>query len=157
MFPLKVLQAYLLRLGLTAVAAAATLLGVSATPAAAEIKIIGGADFYGGSQSPSVGGFIYGSPIPTPIPVNPATGFAPNPAHNSYPHRVYHSYPEYDYYSYPDDDYYDRRGRYYDRDTILVNPVLVNPSVKNSTLVNPTIIDSYGRKPVRNHIIIKSW
>jgi hypothetical protein len=157
MFPFKLLQAHSLGLGLTAVAAAAAL-GVGTTPANAEIKIIGGADFYGSGQSPSVGGFIYGSPIPTPIPVNPATGLAPNPAHNSlYPHRVYHSYPEYDYYSYPDDDYYNRRGGYYNRDTILVNPVLVNPSIKNSTLVNPTIIDSYGRKRVRNHIIIKSW
>ncbi|MBF2008852.1 MAG: hypothetical protein IGS49_26235 [Chlorogloeopsis fritschii C42_A2020_084] len=160
MFQIKFPQAHLLGLGLTVALVSAT-----AAPASAEIKIIGGADFYKDSQPSNVGNIIYGSPISAPIPVNPVTGLTPDRTHHSSPTHIYYSSPGYSYYPYPDYDYYlypthtyhpYRHGRYKDRDTILVNPVLVNPSVRNSTLINPTIVDSSARKPGRQHIIIKS-
>ncbi|GAB1540267.1 hypothetical protein NUACC21_29360 [Scytonema sp. NUACC21] len=79
---------------------------------------------YGVTQPPAVGNFIYGSPIPTPIPVNPVTGLTPNHSQNLYPQG---------YYSYP-------QGRYKIIDSTIVNPVLVNPQIRNSTLVNPVIV-----------------
>ena len=65
--------------------------------------------------------FIYGSPIPAPVPVNPVNSN--------------------NYYSYPD-PYYSGRGRV-DNST-LINPTLVNPRINDSTLINPTIINDSG-------------
>lgn len=57
--------------------------------------------------------YIYGSPIPTPIPVNPVTGQA------------------YRYES----------GRRTVVNGTPLNPVLVNPTIQDSTLINPVIIN----------------
>jgi len=75
---------------------------------------------------PPAASYIYGSPIPTPVPVNPVTGLAPSTSN---------------YYSYPV-----RRNVV---DSTLVNPVLVNPTIRNSTLINPVIVnDPVYRAPV---------
>ncbi|MBH8555116.1 hypothetical protein I8751_22750 [Nostocaceae cyanobacterium CENA357] len=85
----------------------------------------------GVSNSPAVGSFIYGSPIPTPMPVDPATGLMPSRT----------NYPA---YSYP-------RVRQKVRNSTLINPTLINPVIRDSTLVNPVIINNsrHGR-PLRH-------
>ncbi|MDZ8259703.1 hypothetical protein [Nostoc sp. ChiQUE01b] len=75
---------------------------------------------YGVRQSPSVGSFIYGSPIPTPMPVDPTTGLMPQRNH----YRDY-SYPQF-------------------RQNIR-NSTLINPTIRDSTLVNPVIINNSWR------------
>ncbi|MEH2135636.1 hypothetical protein [Nostoc sp.] len=97
-------------------------MGVSIAPAFAQRAIvIDGA--YGVMRSPAVGSFIYGSPIPTPIPVDPTTGLIPQ--RTNYPN-----------YSYP-------RIRQNVR-----NPTPINPVIRDSTLVNPVIINnSWQRTP----------
>ncbi|QMS91870.1 hypothetical protein HUN01_31315 [Nostoc edaphicum CCNP1411] len=113
-------------------------MGVTIAPASAQRAIVidGG---YGVRQSPSVGSFIYGSPIPTPMPVDPATGLMPQRNH----FRDY-SYPQF---------------RQNVRNSTLINPTLVNPSIRDSTIVNPVIINnSWRRTPFsggrRSRIII---
>ncbi|ODG99578.1 hypothetical protein A4S05_04260 [Nostoc sp. KVJ20] len=121
-------------------------MGVSITPASAQRAIVidGG---YGvrhscgaacRQTSPSVGSFIYGSPIPTPMPVDPATGLIPQRNH----FRDY-SYPQF---------------RQNVRNSTLINPTLVNPSIRDSTIVNPVIINnSWRRTPFsggRSRVII---
>lgn len=97
-------QPYFLGLG-TAIA----LLAAVAAPASAQSVIIinnGSNPYYGRNHRPTVGNFIYGSPIATPIPVNPVTGHTPTRSRFSKPyrkHRVYNS--------------------------TLINPVLVNPTI----------------------------
>lgn len=118
------------------------------TPASAQSVIVEGGGFsYGVNQpatpyiyqSPNVAPFVYGSPIPTPVPVNPATGLTPRDTYYSYPVRVYDNYPV--------------RNRV--EDSTLINPVLVNPRIKDSTLINPVIVDDnynyprYRESPVR--------
>lgn len=83
---------------------------------------------------PTAAPFIYGSPIGTPILVNPATGTLP---HNSYRQ----SYPFGRKYS-------DPFGRRVD-DSTLINPVLVNPRIRNSTIINPVIVDQPVNRPRR--------
>ncbi|MBD2613127.1 hypothetical protein H6G94_17910 [Nostoc punctiforme FACHB-252] len=89
--------------------------------------------------SPAVGSFIYGSPIPTPMPVDPATGLTPQ--------RIDY----YNNYSYP-------VVRQRVRNSTIINPTLVNPTIRNSTLVNPVIINnSWRRTPFsggRSRVII---
>ncbi|MBW4607333.1 MAG: hypothetical protein KME22_08925 [Hassallia sp. WJT32-NPBG1] len=104
-------------------------------------RVRGNSIYYNNSirvnQPPTVGNFIYGSPIPTPIPVNPSTGLIPS--HNNY------------YYSHP-------RIRQNVRNSTFVNPVLVNPTIRNSTLINPTIVrDSSRRSPVRRSRVIYNY
>ncbi|MCG6137438.1 MAG: hypothetical protein MET45_22855 [Nostoc sp. LLA-1] len=88
---------------------------ISATiaPASAQQVIIN----YGGisSQQPAVGSFIYGSPISTPMPVNPSTGLMPSRS------TVRPNW-----------------GHNYQR----TNPILINPVIRDSTLVNPVIINN---------------
>ncbi|MEH2177664.1 hypothetical protein [Nostoc sp.] len=90
-------------------------------------------DGYGVRQSHSVGSFIYGSPIPTPMPVDPTTGLMPQRNH----YRDY-SYPQF-------------------RQNIR-NSTLINPTIRDSTLVNPVIINnSWRRTPFsdgRSRVII---
>ncbi|MBG1259939.1 hypothetical protein [Nostoc commune] len=103
-------------------------MGVSIAPASAQrVIVIDGA--YGVRRSsPAVGSFIYGSPIPTPMPVDPATGLMPQ--RNNYP------------------DYYYPQLRQNVRNSTLINPTLINPAIRDSTLVNPVIIDnSWHRRP----------
>ncbi|MBD2564983.1 MULTISPECIES: hypothetical protein [Nostoc] len=94
-------------------------MGVTIAPAAAQrvIVIDGG---YGIRRSPAVGSFIYGSPIPTPMPVDPATGLMPQ--RNNYPD-----------YSYPQV-----------RQNVR-NSTLINPTIRDSTVVNPVIINNSWR------------
>jgi hypothetical protein len=133
MLKIKLNSAYLLGLGFTVALMSATTTPVSAQ----QIIVIDHGGFYGVSQpqTPINGSFIYGSPIPTPMPVDPLTGLMPNRSiHNTYPklHRNI-------------------------RDNVLVNPVLVNPKIRNSTLINPVIVkDSwYHNRPVQQPIIIQ--
>ncbi|MBW4687376.1 MAG: hypothetical protein KME40_20245 [Komarekiella atlantica HA4396-MV6] len=87
--------------------------------------------------SPAVGSFIYGSPIPTPMPVDPATGLMPR--------RINHP------------NFYPRLRQNVDNST-LINPTLINPTIRDSTLVNPVIINnSWRRTPFnrgRSRVII---
>ncbi|MEM1392623.1 MAG: hypothetical protein AAGG00_04885 [Cyanobacteria bacterium P01_H01_bin.150] len=104
MFKSAKMQPYLLGLG-TVVA----LLGAVATPAAAQSVIIinnGSTPYYGRNHRPTVGNFIYGSPIPTPVPVNPVTGHTPTQSHFSKPYRKQRVY-----------------------NSTFINPVLVNPTI----------------------------
>ncbi|MFN6483667.1 MULTISPECIES: hypothetical protein [unclassified Nostoc] len=98
-------------------------MGVTIAPASAQRAfVIDGS--YGVRRSlPSVGSFIYGSPIPTPMPVDPTTGLMPQRNH----YRDY-SYPQF-------------------RQNIR-NSTLINPTIRDSTLVNPVIINnSWHRTP----------
>ena len=107
-------------------------IGVSIAPASAQRAFVidGG---YGVRRSPSVGSFIYGSPIPTPMPVDPTTGLMIQRNH-------------YRNYSYPQV-----------RQNIR-NSTLINPTIRDSTLVNPVIINnSWRRTPFsggRSRVII---
>ncbi|MBD2528987.1 hypothetical protein H6G97_05155 [Nostoc flagelliforme FACHB-838] len=102
-------------------------MGVATAPASAQsVIVIDGS--YGVRQSPAVGSFIYGSPIPTPMPVDPATGLMPQ--RNNYP------------------NYYYPQFRQNVRNSTLINPTLINPAIRNSTIINPVIIDnSWHRRP----------
>ena len=88
-------------------------------------------------------GFIYGSPIPTPVPVDPTTGLLPS---------TNYSYPG---YSYP--------GRGTVVNSTLINPTLVNPTIQNSTVINPLIVNEqfyqpvYGTRVLRRSGIIFSY
>lgn len=59
---------------------------INPTPAAAQSTIIinGGGNYpnrdYRRTSQPQAAPYIYGSPIPSPIPVNPATGLTPRPS-----------------------------------------------------------------------------
>ncbi|MEH2204027.1 MAG: hypothetical protein V7K53_08060 [Nostoc sp.] len=108
-------------------------MGVSIAPASAQrsFGIDGG---YGVRRSsPSVGSFIYGSPIPMPMPVDPTTGLMIQRNH----YRDY-SYPQF-------------------RQNIR-NSTPINPIIRDSTLVNPVIINnSWRRTPFsggRSRVII---
>ena len=96
-------------------ATAALIVAVAAPASAQSVIIINGSSsnpYYRGNHNPTVGNFIYGSPIPTPVPVNPVTGHIPTQSYFSKP----------------------RRSRTIHNST-FVNPILVKP-----TIVNPTII-----------------
>jgi hypothetical protein len=67
------------------------------------------------NQRPSLGSFIYGSPIPTPMPVNPRTGLMLN--HSD---RDYNSYP------------------------VIMPPGSSNPLLPKSTFINPPLTN-YSR------------
>ncbi|MFH7024563.1 MAG: hypothetical protein ACHBN1_03985 [Heteroscytonema crispum UTEX LB 1556] len=101
-------------------------LATTTTPASAQqLIIIDRGAPYQINQQPVVGSFIYGSPIPTPMPVNPSTGLMPIDTGNTY-------------YSYP-------QVRQNVTDSTLFNPILVNPYIGNSTLVNPVIVNDASR------------
>ncbi len=105
---------------------AMTLTNAITSASAQSVVIINQGNPYGVSNSPAVGSYIYGSPIPSPIPVNPVTGHALTSPYSSYP-----------------------LGRTVVNPTLL-NPVLVNPTIRNSTLVNPVIVnDQYYPVPRR--------
>ncbi|MBN4006898.1 hypothetical protein [Nostoc sp. LPT] len=129
-------------------------MGVSIAPASAQSVIVidGG---YGVRQSPAVGSFIYGSPIPTPMPVDPATGLISQRNH----YRDY-SYPQFRQNlrnstlinpTYPDYSYPQFRQN-------VRNFTPINPTIRDSTLVNPVIINnSWRRTPFsggRSRVII---
>ena len=110
---------------------------VSTTPALAQMTtrsirvpyagVVVERGYYGGGIRPTQAApFIYGSPIPTPVPVNPATGTIPS--NRSYDY--YYSNPG---YSYPVRDRINN--------STLINPTLVNPRINDSTLINPVIVN----------------
>lgn len=113
------------------------------------------------SRPLTAGSLIYGSPIPTPIPVHPTNGLLPSPTYYSDPVSPrYYSYPSPRYYSYPTSPtYYSSPVR---RRTVvnstLLNPILVNPTIRDSTLINPVIVNDPVRQiPVphrRSRIIL---
>lgn len=105
MFKNANLQPYLLGFG------AAALIGAVAAPASAQSIIIinNSTPDYGRNHNPTVGNFIYGSPIPTPVPVNPVTGHIPTRSYFSKPQRSRTIY-----------------------NSTLINPVLVNPTIIKS-------------------------
>ncbi|MBE9189038.1 hypothetical protein IQ230_01370 [Gloeocapsopsis crepidinum LEGE 06123] len=107
----------------------AALMTTLSPPVAAQSAIFVGQEApYRVSQPQMVGSFIYGSPIPTPMPVDPVTGFSvrrtPINSWNSTPTR--------------------RTGTVVN--STLVNPVLVNPTIRDSTLINPVILNSGHRR-----------
>ncbi|MBE8969062.1 hypothetical protein IQ277_23415 [Nostocales cyanobacterium LEGE 12452] len=108
-------------------------MGVSVAPASAQRAFVIDSGYGVRRSSPSVGSFIYGSPIPTPMPVDPTTGLMPQRNH----YRDY-SYPQV-------------------RQNIR-NSTLINPTIRDSTLVNPVIINnSWRRTPFsggRSRVII---
>ncbi|PSB04787.1 hypothetical protein [Merismopedia glauca] len=76
--------------------------------------------------------WIYGSPIPAPMPVNPITGSAVNSqSYNGYIIRQ------------PLNRSYRRINN-----SILVNPTVINSQVSNSVLVNPVVVDTDSDLPV---------
>ena len=105
MFKNTNLQPYFLGFGVAA------LIGAVAAPASAQSVIIinDSTPYYRGNHNPTVGNFIYGSPIPTPVPVNPTTGHIPTQSYFSKP----------------------RRSRTIHNST-FINPVLVNPTIIKS-------------------------
>lgn len=127
------------------------LMTATTAPAFAQVLIEGGGFYYGVNQpttpfiyqSPNVAPFVYGSPIPTPVPVNPSTGLPPRTTYYTYPARTYYDYPV--------------RSRV--EGSTLIDPVLVNPRIKNSTLVNPVIVDDpvyHPRVKYRRSVRVRS-
>ena len=110
-------------------ATVALLSAITAPVSAQQVIVIQRQIPYGVSQPPAVGSFIYGSPIPTPMPVNPATGLMPSYKDYSSPYS-----------------YSVRRNVV---DSTLVNPILVNPNIRDSTLINPVIVNDGWQIPVR--------
>lgn len=127
-------QPYFLGLG-----AAVAFMAAVAAPASAQSVIIinESTSYYGGNQNPTVGNFIYGSPIPTPVPVNPTTGLIPTQRNFSKPYirrRVYNS--------------------------TLINPVIVNPRIIRNSRIKRRYRNSrrrYYRQPASRIIINSPW
>lgn len=107
---------------------------ISATPAPASAQsVIVVEQGIPGISQPPLTSYIYGSPIPTPVPVNPLTGLLPSSNYSSYPaSSTYYSDPV--------------RGNVVN--STLINPTLVNPTIRNSTLINPVIVEQFYRTPV---------
>ncbi|MFN6526816.1 hypothetical protein [Nostoc sp. ChiSLP03a] len=108
--------------------------GVRRSHSAQRVFVNDGGYGYGVRRSsPSVGSFIYGSPIPTPMLVDPTTGLIPQRNH----YRDY-SYPQF-------------------RQNVR-NFTPIDPTIRDSTLVNPVIINnSWPRTPFsggRSRVII---
>ncbi|MEM9925076.1 MAG: hypothetical protein AAF915_15215 [Cyanobacteria bacterium P01_D01_bin.50] len=108
---------------------ALTLTGVVALPASAQFAVAkdGGITYYRRNHNPTVSNFIYGSPISTPVPVNPATGHIPIGSSFSKPYRKKKVY-----------------------NSKFINPILVNPIIiKDSRRRN--------RQPNSRIIINNRW
>ncbi len=126
-------QQYFVGIGAVALVSA-----VSAPASAQSVVIINSStSYYGVNQNPTVGNFIYGSPIPTPVTVNPITGHIPAQSYFSQPHRT---------------------SRFYNVN--FINPVLVNPVI----LKNPRSQKRYQnsrkrryRQPASRIMINSPW
>lgn len=92
-----------------------SVMSATISPAAAQSIIIINNDTTRFKQSPPVSSFIYGSPIPTPVPVDPVTGLIHN--RSTLRQNVRHGYHQ-------------------------TQPILINPRIQDSTLVNPVIINN---------------
>ncbi|MEH2046691.1 hypothetical protein [Nostoc sp.] len=110
-------------------------MGVSIAPACAQSVIVIDGGYGVRQSSPSVGSFIYGSPIPTPMPVDPTTGLMPQ--RTNFPDSYYPQVRQPDSY-YP-------QVRQNVRNSTLINPTLINPTIRDSTVVNPVIINNSWR------------
>jgi len=108
----------------------AALLVAWVPPASAIPLVIQSGNYIQRVQQPSIGSFIYGSPIPTPMPVNPLTGEIISGFNNYYPY----------YYGIRTPQRVPVSGTIYN--STLVNPTLVNPNIYNSVIINPTIVPS---------------
>ncbi|HYW21423.1 MAG TPA: hypothetical protein VE956_19405 [Nodularia sp. (in: cyanobacteria)] len=105
-----------------------TVISAKITPAAAgSVIIINNAVRI--NQPPAVGSFIYGSPISTPMPVDPRTGLISPRGGDG---RDYHSYPV-----------VSPNGS---SNSGLINPTLINPVIRDSTLSNPVIFNNNSRQ-----------
>lgn len=147
MVNIKLSQLHWLGAGITLV-----LMSTAIAPASAQqVIVIDGNNPFGVSQPPAVGSFIYGSPIPTPVPVDPSTGLLPS--------RPLYPTPLYPSTIYP--DYYPRIRHNRFNNSTLINPTLINPTIRDSTIVNPVIINnSWRRTPFRGRsrvIITNPW
>ncbi|HEY9812387.1 MAG TPA: hypothetical protein V6D31_02450 [Candidatus Sericytochromatia bacterium] len=78
-----------------------------------------------GNCNQGTSSYIYGSPIPTPMPVNPVTGLQ-NFGNNSYRNCNF-NYPV------------PLSGTI--QNSVLINPTLINSQIYDSVLVNPKIIN----------------
>lgn len=84
--------------------------------------------------------YIYGSPISTPIPVDPTTGLSRSRSSSIYynsdiPARIYKR---------------SGRSRQDIRDSILVNPTIIDSRISDSVLINPRVIDRGYRRVIRD-------
>lgn len=106
----------------------ASINAIIAPVSAQQIIIIDARGNYGVRQQPTVGSFIYGSPIPTPFPVNPETGLSRINRGTVMPCP----------------------GCYYGTNNVPHNTnfphVLINPNIRDSVLVNPVIINNSRRR-----------
>ncbi|MBD2741133.1 hypothetical protein [Coleofasciculus sp. FACHB-1120] len=148
-----------------------TVLTGAISPAKAQLIIQQGVPTYGfpqhGVPQQSSGSFVYGSPIPSPIPINPTTGMSDRGSSNYY--RVnpnsYPSYPDYSqgypdgyYQGYPDSYYRGYPNSYPSypsypvgsnrrvNNSTLINPTLINPQIRDSILINPVIVRPRGNR-----------
>lgn len=130
---------------LTPVALGGSLLLGTGLPASANPVVVQSCGY---SQPPSAN-FIYGSPIATPIPVNPYTGMAANSPLN----QVYSGCS----IRTPD------RQPGAIQNSILVNPTLVNPNISNSVIVNPGVVnypvypDTYIQRSRFIYVYPRGW
>ncbi|MEO0684505.1 MAG: hypothetical protein AAFY76_05515 [Cyanobacteria bacterium J06649_11] len=130
-------QPYFLGFGVASV----LLAGIAAPAAAQSVVIINNSvnsstSYYRGHSHTTVN-FIYGSPIPTPVPVNPVTGHIPIQSYFSKPRRSTKVY-----------------------NATFINPVLVNPAI----IKNPRSRKRYRnsrrrgyRQPASRILINSPW
>lgn len=89
---------------------------------------------------------IYGSPIPSPVPVVPGTSQPSlySPYNNTYGNTYRNHYP------------IRTPGRGTIRNSTLINPTIIDSTITDSVLIDPTIINSsgYSRRGIRNSGII---
>ncbi|MEQ9667423.1 hypothetical protein [Coleofasciculus sp. G2-EDA-02] len=105
-------------------------------------------------QSSRCTSVIYGSPIPSPIPMNRVTG---QPCAFSSEGSSDRNYRDRDYTRYQEPI----RGTI--RDSTLINPTIINSTISDSILVDPVIIDTTrsarhrsrsGRVPIHSSDVI---
>lgn len=89
---------------------------------------------------------IYGSPIPSPVPVVPGTSQPSlySPYNNTYGNIYRDRYP----------NRIPRRGTI--RNSTLINPTIIDSTITDSVLIDPTIINSsgYARRGIWNSGVI---
>ncbi|MCP2731727.1 hypothetical protein [Limnofasciculus baicalensis] len=107
------------------------------------------------SQPQICSSIIYGSPIPSPVPVNPVTGTPCSFSSNNYPDYNYRDYNYRDYdYGYDNSTRNPVRGTI--RNSTLINPTIIDSTISDSVLIDPTIINSsrYNRRVIiRSNVI----
>mgnify|MGYP001795452576 CR=1 FL=1 len=115
---------------------AAALMSALATPVSAQSIIIinGNSPYYRENHHPTVGNFIYGSPIATPIPVNPVTGHTPRGNRFSKPYR--------------------KRKVY---NSTFINPIFVNPRIIRDSRRRYRDFRRRKRQPASRIMINSDW